>query len=541
MRCSNTTLPAKPIPKTLEQLLVFPFDAFEQDAVQGLALDPPSAFTGAGAPHALPIIQDLVITRLIAVGQFSEAAKLNVSLPPPIGDEAKAKAAARYDTLTEVIQTLGPMLRAEVEQQLKGQGIDPFTSKKPASSRTDTPRKQKPKPIQPLFTPPVPTAPSPSLLAPSHPTAVPNSPRPPLDVPIIPPTITSNPSSRFNSPPPTGTISYIRSQGAPSPASPAFVRMQPPLNAPASPVSVQKTKNAFFDPSTTGPKTSLFGDVNGQGGGRKAGNGFGASLRAKSSLSKMISHSRKESVDEDFADIEENTNDEIDSFVRSGARHEFGESTRPPTIDEPQPADPLDTLPDSNIRLRPAPPPRTTSPKRRGTKRAASTQLLPGAFPHDAVMQVDNTEHESQDTSLGAKNAAYPPLPSLSSAVPRKRSKGTPREKSPELDLSEHPSIPGGFGVEEENDEVGALPSRGRASAKGGRKKRAASVESDVSEVSTAGGGAVRRSGRLSRAGSDVESLTSAVTEKVKKGDEKEKEKKPSSRASTRSARSKKA
>lgn len=299
---------------------------------------------------------------------------------------------------------------------------------------------------------------------------------------------------------------FSRSQGAPSPASPSTFRLaQPPQ--PTSPLAtlpprgVSGGRNAFYDPSKQ-QKPDIWGDSSKQSNFRLS---VGGPLDGKKSpLSQVM-------ASEASGDTEENNEemDEVDSFVINGARREYKPPT-PPVPDGPNPVQ----QGASPFRFRSA---EIQSKKetrqrkeidgdgQRGVKRVASQYPdLPGAFPR-LEAEADETSKENQ-----------PPL-------------SRSRRKKGQQQVEEEPQNPSNATTQEdddpemeERDALPPLPSKSTGRARTSRRKRASSVESDASDVSTSHPQKVRRSTRLSTAGSDTESVggvsTSAPKRKARQG-----------------------
>ena len=169
------------------------------------------------------------------------AAKLDRMFPVTNDQGAKLAAAGRREMLNEILNGMPTILREETEKELQTQGVSidsismAVDSKSPIPpsegramsvdgeiSRSQTSRK--PKPLQPRLT----STPS----RPHHPTPqqAPSTTSDTQDgmgssTSLVLPTASSL-TPRFATPPriPVQNLEYIRSQGAPSPASPAVLR-----------------------------------------------------------------------------------------------------------------------------------------------------------------------------------------------------------------------------------------------------------------------------------------------------------------------------
>ncbi|KDQ58648.1 hypothetical protein JAAARDRAFT_206519 [Jaapia argillacea MUCL 33604] len=115
-----------PRPQPLTQLMSFPFTNYEQSLIQSYALNPPSTLP----PTSIPIIQELVCTRLIQSGQYAAAIKLDrqfsSSLSASSDSNAKKVAEERRVMLDEILSILPAierqMIEEEMEEITKGKG-----------------------------------------------------------------------------------------------------------------------------------------------------------------------------------------------------------------------------------------------------------------------------------------------------------------------------------------------------------------------------------------------------------------------------------
>jgi hypothetical protein len=485
------SFPAVPKQRLVQPLVAFPFNEFEEEVLHKLAREPSRCFYDK--PTSITLLHNLVVTRLITIGQPARALQLEGQLTIPIEDEdaAKEAAARRRDLISEAAGRDANIYAMDLDEPK-------------ASSRTETPRT--PRSIQPKrsFVPP------PAMATPLRPKQAPrpsfgrqassslNARVPEIQItPNSPMPVAS--TSRFATPPRHSFADlerFNRSQGAPSPASPSALKIVQAAQA-ASPLAtltprgVSGSRNAFYDP-TTQQKPDLWDDAGKKPSFRLS---VGGPLDGKRSPLSQVT-----SGEENADDV-----DEIDSFVINGARREFRPPTPPQEPVEPE-AVQQGTSP---FRFRSAEiqskkevrkgKDKAYDSEQRGVKRVASQYPeLPGAFPR--------LDADTADTS----KENQPPL----SRTRRKtrHQQAEEEQQNPSNATSREDDDPG----TEARDELLPLPSTSTGRARTSRRKRASSVESDASDISTSHPPKVRRSTRLSAAVSDTESVGEGTTSKRK-------------------------
>ena len=112
---------AKPRPDHLKQLIIFPLSSFEQSLLHNFALEPPASLPAS----SIPVLQDLVCVRLVQLGQYVEAIKLDqqfASTRLGRGTQASQAAERRRNMIEDVIAALPSIERQEIEEKLRAVG-----------------------------------------------------------------------------------------------------------------------------------------------------------------------------------------------------------------------------------------------------------------------------------------------------------------------------------------------------------------------------------------------------------------------------------
>ena len=104
---------AKPRPVPLKILVAYPFSAYEQSFIHDYALNPPPEIP----EPSIPVIHDLVCTRLIHSGQFSAAVKLDRQFASP-GPHTDQRQKERRQTMDEVLAVMPPIEKQLLEAEL---------------------------------------------------------------------------------------------------------------------------------------------------------------------------------------------------------------------------------------------------------------------------------------------------------------------------------------------------------------------------------------------------------------------------------------
>lgn len=106
---------AKPRPVPLKILVAYPFSAYEQSFIHDYALNPPAEIP----VPSIPVIHDLVCTRLIHSGQFAAAVKLDRQFvsPSPYADQRQKERRQMMDEVLAIMPAIEKqLLEAELSQ-----------------------------------------------------------------------------------------------------------------------------------------------------------------------------------------------------------------------------------------------------------------------------------------------------------------------------------------------------------------------------------------------------------------------------------------
>lgn len=106
-------LPAKPRLVPLKILVAYPFSAYEQSFIHDYALNPPAVVPTV----SMPVIHDLVCTRLIHSGQFAAAVKLDRQFASP-GPHLDQRQNERRQMMDEVLAVMPAIERQLLEAEL---------------------------------------------------------------------------------------------------------------------------------------------------------------------------------------------------------------------------------------------------------------------------------------------------------------------------------------------------------------------------------------------------------------------------------------
>lgn len=120
-RSAGSFSTAKPRPEHLKQLIIFPLSSFEQSLLHNFALEPPASLPAS----SIPVLQDLVCVRLVQLGQYVEAIKLDqqfASTRVGRGTQASQAAERRRKMIEDVIAALPSIERQEIEEKLRAVG-----------------------------------------------------------------------------------------------------------------------------------------------------------------------------------------------------------------------------------------------------------------------------------------------------------------------------------------------------------------------------------------------------------------------------------
>lgn len=104
---------AKPRPLPLKILVAYPLSAYEQSFIHDYALNPPPEIPET----SIPVIHDLVCTRLIHSGQFAAAVKLDRQFASP-GPHADQRQKERRQMMDEVLAVMPAIERQLLEAEL---------------------------------------------------------------------------------------------------------------------------------------------------------------------------------------------------------------------------------------------------------------------------------------------------------------------------------------------------------------------------------------------------------------------------------------
>jgi hypothetical protein len=130
---SDSITVAKPRPEHLKQLISFPLSPFEQSLLHNFALDPPISFPTS----SIPVLQDLVCVRLIQLGQYVEALKLDREYASTQrGTQAPQVADRRRKMIEDVIAALPSIERLEIEEKLRAVPQHKLDAPKPSQTKT---------------------------------------------------------------------------------------------------------------------------------------------------------------------------------------------------------------------------------------------------------------------------------------------------------------------------------------------------------------------------------------------------------------------
>lgn len=501
---SHCNAEAKPRAKPLAKLLAFPFSSYEQSLLHEYALNPPLELP----IPSLPVVQDLACTRLIQGGHLAAAVKLDrkFAITPirgiftsKLSDQARKVISDRKQIVEEILAVMPPAERTllEVELELMGQeGEADSKSPDTRSPRMNGEAKRGPR-------------------------------RPAVDAPILPNIPQRSGAPRFGGPIPANasfaavremyeaisagkplaqrdgspktlaqedTDPIIDSQDAPSTGvkpgdsgetsvsarvrsskSPNHPQTSTSISAPSrqgslfeSKGSANRTPNAFFKPTSTGPSVGSKRPRPEESSRRPAMQPADAITASTQDIPQALHEVPEEDADVDMQEPELEPAQRPEPIEDSplGRKSRAGYSSSVFAVAE-------------DFEMEPQPQASASY------KTPSATPAPPGAFASEVEDAIESEPSNSAKTQPETQADSPPPSPVQSRIPTRKQPARLSRSQSSHVDLSR--SVPGAF-IDEEEDIVPPLPTPRQT-----RKLRTSRAADDKSAPKMA-----RRSSRLS-------------------------------------------